>query len=65
MPEAPDGRARAAGVLVVYGFDARDGRLSVISATPVPPGWGPRYMLPGPGERTLLVVGELACELGA
>lgn len=54
-----------ADVLVVYDFDARDGRLSVVSATPVPPGWGPRYMLPGPGERTLLVVGELACELGA
>jgi 6-phosphogluconolactonase len=54
-----------ADVLVVYGFDARDGRLSVVSATPVPPGWGPRYMLPGPGERTLLVVGELACELAA
>jgi 6-phosphogluconolactonase len=54
-----------ADVLVVYDFDARDGRLGVVSATPVPPGWGPRYMLPGPGERTLLVVGELACELGA
>jgi len=43
-------------VLVVYGFDARDGRLSVVSATSAPPGWGPRYMLTGPGERTLLVV---------
>jgi 6-phosphogluconolactonase len=53
-----------ADVLVVYAFDARNGRLSVLSATLVPPGWGPRYMLPGPGEGTLLVVGELACELG-
>jgi 6-phosphogluconolactonase len=54
-----------ADVLVVYDFDARDGRLSVVSAVPSPPGWGPRYLLWGPGQRTLLVVGELACEVGA
>jgi 6-phosphogluconolactonase len=51
--------------LVVYDFDARDGRLSVVSTAPAPPGWGPRYLLWGPGQRTLLVVAELACELGA
>jgi 6-phosphogluconolactonase len=54
-----------ADALVVYAFDARDGRLSVVSAVPAPPGWGPRYMLWGPGQRTLLVVGELGCEVGA
>jgi 6-phosphogluconolactonase len=52
-------------LLVVYDFDARDGRLSVVSAVPAPPGWGPRYLLWGPGQRTLLVVGELGCEVGA
>lgn len=54
-----------ADALVVYHFDARDGRLSVVSTLAAPPGWGPRYLLWGPGQRTLLVVAELACELGA
>lgn len=53
-----------ADALVVYGFDARSGRLSQVSTTRTPPGWGPRYMLWGPGGHTLLVVGELANELG-
>jgi 6-phosphogluconolactonase len=54
-----------ADALVVYDFDARDGRLSVVSTLAAPPGWGPRYLLWGPGQRTLLVVGELACEVAA
>ena len=53
-----------ADTLVVYDFDARYGRLSQLSTTRTPPGWGPRYMLWGPGGHTLLVVGELANELG-
>jgi 6-phosphogluconolactonase len=53
-----------ADALVVYDFDARDGRLSAVSAARTPPGWGPRYMLWGPGGHTLLVVGELASEIG-
>ena len=54
-----------ADALVIYAFDARDGRLSVVSTAATPPGWGPRYLLWGPGQRTLLVVGELACEVAA
>lgn len=50
--------------LMVYDFDAQYGRLSLLSTTPAPPGWGPRYMLWGPDGHTLLVVGELANELG-
>jgi 6-phosphogluconolactonase len=53
-----------ADALVVYDFDARRGRLSQVSATRTPPGWGPRYLLWGPGQHTVLAVGELAAELG-
>ncbi len=51
--------------LVVYRFDERDGRLRVVSTAATPPGWGPRYQLWGPGQHTLLVVGELGGEVGA
>jgi 6-phosphogluconolactonase len=36
-----------------------------VSTLAAPPGWGPRYLLWGPDQRTLLAVGELACEVGA
>jgi 6-phosphogluconolactonase len=50
--------------LVSYAFDPQDGRLSALSTAATPPGWGPRYMLGGTAGNTLLVVGELASELG-
>ena len=53
-----------ADALVVYAFDARNGQLQVLSTTRTPPGWGPRYLLWGRTGATLLVVGELAAELG-
>lgn len=53
-----------ADVLVVYAFEAPNGRLTVVWKAPTPPGWGPRYLLWGPAEQTLLAVGELASEIG-
>jgi 6-phosphogluconolactonase len=53
-----------ADALVVYAFGPQDGRLSVLSTVRTPPGWGPRYMLGGRDGATLLVVGELATEIG-
>jgi 6-phosphogluconolactonase len=53
-----------ADALVVYAFDPRNGQLSVLSTTRTPPGWGPRYMLWGRTGATILVVGELAAEIG-
>ncbi|HEY2278330.1 MAG TPA: lactonase family protein [Streptosporangiaceae bacterium] len=50
--------------LVLYAFDPANGRLRALSTTRTPPGWGPRYMLGGPTAATLLVVGELATEIG-
>jgi 6-phosphogluconolactonase len=54
-----------ADALVVYDFDDRSGRLARAGACSTPAGWGPRYMRWSPDGRTLFVVGELACEVGA
>jgi 6-phosphogluconolactonase len=53
-----------ADALVVYAFDRRDGQLSGLSTVRTPPGWGPRYLLWDRAGTTMLVVGELANEIG-
>lgn len=50
--------------LTTYAFDARTGRLTPLSVTRTPPGWGPRYLAWVPGEQLILAVGELSCEIG-
>ena len=53
-----------ADALVTYRFDDLTGQLEGVARVATPPGWGPRYSHWSADGRCLLVVGELACEVG-
>jgi len=61
---APDGTLLVCDlgldVVVAYGFDAGEGRLTELARSPFPPGTGPRHLVLTAAGRTAYVLGELS-----